>query len=214
MRATIILITLVFVAGRVDSQFWKYPQQFLNNFSWLRQAKTGSASLNPNTSTPDPPRSANTTAPPTSTFVTDASPKNTAAQSVERFNVTRAALKRVTKTNGTTAATTIKQTTLRTGSTATMTTSSSSEPSSSATTARRTTTGATATTDASTLPDSTTQEVTGTTEEPRDNHRVHDFYLSKREKPQVKIASNISQVSRHRLANYYRHIYNTIRACN
>ncbi|XP_065166311.1 mucin-2 [Atheta coriaria] len=41
--------------------------------------------------------------------------------------------------------------------------------------------------------DTTTQEATGTTEEPRDNHRQHDFYLSKREKPQVKIATNISQ---------------------
>lgn len=52
------------------------------------------------------------------------------------------------------------------------------------------------TTDASTLLDSTTQDVTVTTEESRDNHRVHDFYLNKREKPQVsKITSNISQVS-------------------
>ena len=40
-----------------------------------------------------------------------------------------------------------------------------------------------------------TQEDTGTTEEPRDNHHIHDFYFGKREKPQIKITSNISQVS-------------------
>lgn len=63
-----------------------------------------------------------------------------------------------------------------------------------ATTPRKTATAFT--TEASTLQDSTTQDVTVTTEESRDNHRVHDFYLNKREKPQVsKIASNISQVS-------------------
>lgn len=116
MRA-IVLIVAVF-AVHVDCQFWKYPQDLLGGFSWLRQSKTVQET-------------------PTST---------------EASNATEA------RTWGTS-----KQTT-------------------------------TAGTDATTLVDSTTQEVTGTTEEPRDNHRVHDFYLSKREKPQVKIASNISQV--------------------
>lgn len=49
-------------------------------------------------------------------------------------------------------------------------------------------------TDGSTIYD-TTSDVTGTTEEPRDNSRTHDFYLSKRERPQIKISTNISQVS-------------------
>lgn len=47
-------------------------------------------------------------------------------------------------------------------------------------------------TDGSTIYD-TTSDVTGTTEEPRDNSRTHDFYLSKRERPQIKISTNISQ---------------------
>lgn len=65
------------------------------------------------------------------------------------------------------------------------------------TTARKANTTVTAaTTEASTLQDSTMQDVTVTTEESRDNHRVHEFYLNKREKPQLsKITSNISQVS-------------------
>lgn len=50
-------------------------------------------------------------------------------------------------------------------------------------------------TETSTLVETTTHEVTATTEEPRENQRTHEFYLSKREKPQVKISSNISQVS-------------------
>lgn len=49
---------------------------------------------------------------------------------------------------------------------------------------------------ASTFVDTTTHEVTATSSEHlRENQRTHDFYLSKREKPQIKIASNISQVS-------------------
>lgn len=48
--------------------------------------------------------------------------------------------------------------------------------------------------DEETFQDTSTPEM-GTTEEPRDNHRLNDFYLTRREKPQVKIASNISQVS-------------------
>lgn len=65
------------------------------------------------------------------------------------------------------------------------------------TTARKGNVTATAaTTEVSTLQDSTTQDVTVTTDESRDNHRVHDFYINKREKPQLsKITSNISQVS-------------------
>ncbi|CAH1153641.1 unnamed protein product [Phaedon cochleariae] len=52
--------------------------------------------------------------------------------------------------------------------------------------------GTTGTTEASTF-ETTNYDVTGTTEEPRDNSRTHDFYLSKREKPQIKISTNISQ---------------------
>ncbi|KAG5899456.1 hypothetical protein JTB14_015309 [Gonioctena quinquepunctata] len=49
-------------------------------------------------------------------------------------------------------------------------------------------------TEASTVFETTTYDVTGTTEEPRDNSRTHDFYVSKREKPHIKIIStNISQ---------------------
>ncbi|XP_050519448.1 uncharacterized protein LOC114339964 [Diabrotica virgifera virgifera] len=48
-------------------------------------------------------------------------------------------------------------------------------------------------TDGSTIYDTTNSDVTGTTEEPRDNSRNHDFYLSKRERPQIKISTNISQ---------------------
>uniref|UniRef100_A0A6P7GRM3 T-cell immunoglobulin and mucin domain-containing protein 4-like n=1 Tax=Diabrotica virgifera virgifera TaxID=50390 RepID=A0A6P7GRM3_DIAVI len=49
-------------------------------------------------------------------------------------------------------------------------------------------------TDGSTIYDTTNSDVTGTTEEPRDNSRNHDFYLSKRERPQIKISTNISQM--------------------
>ncbi|XP_018328635.1 cell wall protein DAN4 [Agrilus planipennis] len=52
----------------------------------------------------------------------------------------------------------------------------------------------TSSTDFSTLlVESTTPDSQGTTIESRDNHRVHHFYMSKHEKPQVKIVSNISQ---------------------
>lgn len=52
----------------------------------------------------------------------------------------------------------------------------------------------------STLNDGTTFDDTTildlvTTEESRDISRTHEFYLSKRTKPQIKVASNISQVS-------------------
>ncbi|XP_057655543.1 uncharacterized protein LOC130893439 [Diorhabda carinulata] len=48
-------------------------------------------------------------------------------------------------------------------------------------------------TDGSTIYDTTVNDFTETTEEPRDNSRNHDFYLSKRERPQIKISTNISQ---------------------
>lgn len=130
MRSFLILFALVFVA-QVNSQFWKYPQEFFNSFSWLRQGKT---------STENRSSIATTTLPVT-------------------IQVNSTKLEEYTES--------------------TTSTGTSSEEESSSTS----------------LPDTTTQEVTGTTEEPRDNHRVHDFYLSKREKPEVKIASNISQVS-------------------
>lgn len=51
---------------------------------------------------------------------------------------------------------------------------------------------------ASTVLDTTTPDFVATTGEPRENPNSHEFYLSssiKREKPQIKISSNISQVS-------------------
>lgn len=65
------------------------------------------------------------------------------------------------------------------------------------TTAKPTTAYKNASVDATTTLDTTiTPETAGTTEEPRDNHhRVPDFYLKRPEKPEVKTASNISQVS-------------------
>lgn len=50
---------------------------------------------------------------------------------------------------------------------------------------------------ASTVFDTTTPDFVATTGEPRENPNSHEFYLPniKREKPQIKISSNISQVS-------------------
>ncbi|CAH0562694.1 unnamed protein product [Brassicogethes aeneus] len=90
----------------------------------------------------------------------------------------------VTMTKTTPSWTTVPLTTQQQASTTTKTTTQQK--------ANITTTSST-TTEAVTVPETTTHESTGTTEEPRDNHRTHDFYLSKREKPQVKIATNISQ---------------------
>ncbi|XP_060536818.1 uncharacterized protein LOC132708505 [Cylas formicarius] len=48
-------------------------------------------------------------------------------------------------------------------------------------------------TDGSTTYDSTTPDYTATTGEPRESPNSHEFYLSKRDKPEIKISSNISQ---------------------
>lgn len=166
MRA--VTVIAVVLAVQVNSQFWKYPQEFLNNFSWLRQAKTADATRA--TDVPAPFSGS------TATLSTASEP-----QAPLKTNVTSATVRKAEITerasSPTSPVTTSYTTTAKRQTTTTMV--------------------ATATTDASTILDSTTQEVTGTTEEPRDNHRVHDFYLSKREKPQVKIAANISQVSCH-----------------
>lgn len=165
MRA--VTVIAVVLAVQVNCQFWKYPQEFLNNFSWLRQAKTA----NTTRVTDLPVQFSSSTASLPTVSEPLALPKNATSATVRKTEITdRASLP-------TSPVTTSYTTTARRQTTTTM--------------------GATATTDASTILDSTTQDVTGTTEEPRDNHRVHDFYLSKREKPQVKIAANISQVSCH-----------------
>lgn len=192
MRAAIFLSLVI--AVQVDSQFWKYPQQFLNNFAWLRQGKTGGVSELPPTTTPAI----------TSMFTTKITSPGETTKPVKVTNPSesgdsRTTFKKTTKSKVTTTPiTTGKPTTTKIHTTpiwSTIPVTTLASTRTFKTTINVTATTATDTEATTMLLDTTTQEVTGTTEEPRDNHRVHDFYLSKREKPQVKIASNISQVS-------------------
>lgn len=194
MRA-IIIISLV-IAVQVDSQFWKYPQQFLNNFSWLRQGKTGTVSDVPIvTTTPSSTNMYTTKLIPLTTVNATKQSKLTKPSEIIDSRTTYKNSKPKTTTPITTAKPTLTKTnTTPSWSTIPITTLPSTRT-------YKTTTNVTITTttdtEATTISlDTTTQEVTGTTEEPRDNHGLHDVYLSKREKPQVKNASSISQVSK------------------
>ncbi|RZC31778.1 hypothetical protein BDFB_001312 [Asbolus verrucosus] len=167
----VIIFVVILCAVHVESQFWKYPQQLLS--TWLRQGKTGSDKV----TTIPPIIISNLTA---KTAVTTKSlPKTTLPVKIETKRPTKA--KTVT-----TQITTVKTTTLPPTTTKRFFTTL---------TTKKLFLTSSASTETSTLMETTTHEVTATTEEPRENHRTHEFYLSKREKPQVKIASNISQVS-------------------
>ncbi|EFA11430.1 uncharacterized protein dsx-c73A [Tribolium castaneum] len=131
--------------------------------TWLRQGKTGSDKV--------------TTIPPATVA------KLTTKPPVTKGAPLKSESKRPTKAKTTMGATTAKTTMVPVTTTklnGTVTT-------------RRIISTSSAATETSTIVETTTHEVTATTEEPRENQRTHDFYLSKREKPQVKIASNISQ---------------------
>ncbi|KAK5639242.1 hypothetical protein RI129_011734 [Pyrocoelia pectoralis] len=190
MRFSLILLNMVMLA-QVNCQFWKFPQEILNSFSWIRQGKT----TNEKTTTLLPPtiitektrnetlastKPPKTTKPYKANTVTETIPTKIVeikSTTKKRFQKTKPPTTFTQTVTTTPIWTTVQLTTLS------PTTIKKSNP---------TTVEATET-ETSTLLDTTTQDVTGTTEEPRDNHHAHDFYLSKREKPQVKIASNISQ---------------------
>ncbi|KAJ3640155.1 hypothetical protein Zmor_003471 [Zophobas morio] len=154
----VFIFVAILCAVQVESQFWKYPQEFLS--SWLRQGKTGSDKVT-------------TVAPTTLNLTTRGLPKTTLPA------------KRPTKAKGTTVEVTTAKTTM-------VPLTTTRKINGTLTTKRIFSTSSFAT-ETSTFMETTTHEVTVTTEEPRENQRTHEFYLSKREKPQVKIASNISQ---------------------
>lgn len=212
MRPVLFLFLVVF-GSQVECQFWKYPQQFFNSFNWLRQGKTASAPQTGVTATDLPTTvTINTTKLPSTVLPestkgvrsTQLGSGNTITTNKVMVSESRAATgstKRV-KTKNTTPVSTVgstlnkvintKRVTSPAWTTVPITTQTATKPQKSA----NVTTVTATVTEASTLLDTTTQEVTGTTEEPRDNHRVHDFYLNKREKPEVKTASNnVTQVS-------------------
>lgn len=162
----IIIFAVILCAGQAESEFWKYPQQFFT--TWLRQGKTNSEN------------------------------KVTTTQTNAITNYSKEATKSLPRTSAS-----VKIETKRPKFKATVTVPVTiTEPvtileksSSSATTKRLYFTETTETT--STFVDTTTSELTATSSEQfRENQRTHNFYLSKREKPQIKIASNISQVSK------------------
>ncbi|KAF5281331.1 hypothetical protein FQR65_LT02962 [Abscondita terminalis] len=201
MRSSILIINIVILFAQVNCQFWKLPQGIFNTFSWIRQGKT--ANEKATTSIPSAlterlikttqnelimstklPKMTNITNSYKTITVTETTPfKTTDYKSTTRKQYSK------NPTIITTTLTEKNATTTPIWTTVLLTTMLP-------TTLRKsvsTTTAGITQTKISTLYDTTTQDVTRTTEEPRDNHHVHDFYLSKREKPQVKIASNISQ---------------------
>ncbi|KAF5303765.1 hypothetical protein FQA39_LY09838 [Lamprigera yunnana] len=195
MRYSILIINIVILA-QVNGQFWNLPQDILNSFSWLRQGKAGSGNISTATTA--------TTEKIWKTTYHELSiptkiPKTIKTTSIYKINVTETeslktteikspSKKQPNKTKFLTTLSAKNNSTTPIWTTVLLTTLSPI-------TIRKpiSITIDTTQTETSTLLDITTQDVTGTTEEPRDNHHVHDFYLSKREKPQVKIASNISQ---------------------
>ncbi|XP_031335869.1 uncharacterized protein LOC116165508 isoform X2 [Photinus pyralis] len=190
MRFSFILLNMVMLS-QVNCQFWKFPQDIFNSFSWLRQGKTTNEKTTtqlPTTTLIEKTRNEPSTKPPKMTKITNPYKIITVTETIPpKIETKSTTKKRFQKTK---PPTTLTQTATATPiwTTVVLTTLSP-------TTIRKsnpTTTGTTET-EMSTILDTTTQDAIGTTEEPRDNHHVHDFYLSKREKPQVKIASNISQ---------------------
>ncbi|KAF2898224.1 hypothetical protein ILUMI_07952 [Ignelater luminosus] len=196
---------------QVSGQYWKFPKEIYDSFSWIRQGKTDNERLT-------------TSLPLTTMTVTEIKTIGKGVTSNTRFsgttktsfapklstviqaignNITTKTTKIYSKTyEHPTTSTTLMQpeTTKNTDANSmwTTVTLSTQSPTTKRIQSVHTTTTSTPAeirTQTSTILDVTTQEITETTEEPRDNHRVHDFFLSKHGKPHVKVTSNISQVS-------------------
>lgn len=171
----VIVVVGILCVVQVESQFWDRPQNLFQ--SWLRQGKT--AALRDTT-----------LASPTTAAAMSANTSKIVSgpTTLSETNATRKLAK--AKTTSTPVQFSTRMTALST--TLPVTTQSTN-------TARKTTLNdngeaASTLTEGSTVYETTTHDVTGTTEEPRDNSRTHEFYLSKREKPQIKITANLSQV--------------------
>ncbi|KAK9718879.1 hypothetical protein QE152_g22961 [Popillia japonica] len=162
----VIILSLVSMIVFVDCQFWKYPQSFLENFAWARKGRTANMQT-----------SQDATATTTTT-----QRNNETTERIEDFTT----LMRLAQTTNLSTIK-MKYTTQSFTSATTLLTSSKVDLD------KETITPSDIEDDDTSFQDTSTQEEMGTTEEPRDNHRLNDFYLSRREKPQVKIASNISQ---------------------
>ncbi|KAH0819268.1 hypothetical protein GEV33_003519 [Tenebrio molitor] len=161
----VVILVVILCAVHVDSQFWTYPQQLIS--TWLRQGKTGSDKVT--ALPPTPPANLTTKTSPTT--------KGLQKTTLPAKSETKRPLKIKT-----TQVTTVKTTMVPISTTKRLNA-----------TTRRIVTTSSAATEATPFDETTTHEPTATTEEPRENQRTHEFYLSKREKPQIKIASNISQ---------------------
>jgi hypothetical protein len=179
MRSLIIVALVCAVCA--EAQFWKLPQDIFEGFSWLRQGKTGGDRSSTLAAFGTNKPGVGVTAP----FEKTKGTKTT----VSEMPTT---IKRTTKPKVTPNT---KQNTKAVSNTVWTTVPIRTQPTTTGRTTAQTVTTTSMSTETSTFMETTTQEDPGTTEEPRDNHHVPDFYLNKREKPQVKIASNISQVS-------------------
>lgn len=182
----VIVVVGILCVVQVESQFWDHPQNLFQ--SWFRQGKATSHR--------------EVTLPPPTTVATKS--ESTVKSSVATTLTETTGTKKLAK-----AKTTFIPLQTSTKPTAVLTTLPVTTQST--TTARKTTLNdnseaASTLTEGSTVYETTTHDVTGTTEEPRDNSRTHEFYLSKREKPQIKIAANLSQVSEFKKKNCLTHI--------
>lgn len=210
MRVIYVVIVLLICAVHVESQFWKYPQNMLTN--WLRQGKNSGDKVSTTsilTTKPTTPTTSyqTTSSQPTQTATTTTTPTTISGGIISTTRNLPTTYQQI-KLNDTLKRTNKIKTTAKTNVVATkMTPIWSTVAITTQTTLniKRTTnnnlnTASTANlfTETSTIYDATTttatsQDVTATTEEPRE--RTHNFYMNKREKPQVKIATNISQAS-------------------
>lgn len=179
----VILLTIV-VAIQVECQFWSSPKEFLNNFSWFRQPK-----MNSDTDVTAAPTSALTTDQQTTIGIPTIIGGRKSINTTAKVATTTATTKRTTpktkpKQPMTTTLNDIQTIPTVTGA---VTKKIVSQPAT-------TTTTFITTTDRFTDMTATTEDESVTLES-RDNPRVHQYFPNKREKPQVKIAANISQVS-------------------
>lgn len=174
MRVLVFVGLLCAVQIESQSNFWDYSQNFLTKL--LRQGKNSVERIVTSTPVPTTKVVTNTslptkiTTPYTTIFFTNKTQSSPPAtpSTTATFTSTQTESSIITKTYT---------------STATSTTPFTSTLSDFST--------------ASTIFDTTTPDFVATTGEPRENPNSHDFYLPhiKREKPHIKMSSNISQVS-------------------
>lgn len=173
MRVYFLICLLCAVTA--ESQIWE------SNFlpSWFRVAK----SANTRNSTVLPFTSEK---PKTTTAIINE--PTTQAATAENANFSTSHIKNKSTTGAPTVSSTLNPSKVR--NMIPVSTTHLSSPSTENSTVVLTTT---TTTEESTVDDTTFLE-SATTEELRDLSRTHEFYLSKRNKPQIKISTNISQV--------------------